>query len=279
MNGVPGAETVVVLPFRGEFGLKLFGHVPAVNAIRQRKIVYCEEGEQALFPGAAQWIEVARNDDSLRRNTYRRDSNFVATVRAVAAARWPNARLVEPDITWPLEPFAPTPYVPQDVGAVDIVVCPRWRAYGASKNWPHWPALVAGLKELDLNVFAGGAADSSVPVPCPQAWKWERPLDATIAAMQKARLVVATYAGLAVLAVLLGKPLLLITHGHGLIAPGPVSDEHGRVMEKAYGAADLSRLEAVNHRGSAIVSLHAAWDRPAAVAHEAWRMFELTRTS
>lgn len=251
----------VILPCRWEFGLKLIGHVPAVHAIRP-DVCYIERGEQALYPSAARWIEVDRQEDDRRRNNYAKDSGTSA-FEAVARARFPNAEILKPEHGWPKKRFVPEPFMEQLPGlAVDVMVCPRMRSYGAEKNWPHWVDLTRRLMAEGLKVFAGGAADSSYDVPCPKAWDYERELDATIEAMHAARLVVATDAGLAHLAVLCGRPLLMITHADGLVAPGSVNDEHGRAMEPAYWPVKMHRYREANHTGSSIVVVKHAWDDP-----------------
>ena len=249
----------VVLPLRAEFGLKLWWFVPAVHAIDGPKVVYIEPGEEALYPSADHLIEVDRQRDSLRRNRYMRDADFVRKIERHAAVTFPGAELVKPDGHWPRKRFVPRPFMPQGVTA-DVVVCPRKRAYGAEKNWPHWVALTEGLRAEGLNVFAGGVEDSSFWVPCARAWDYGRGTDATIEAILAARLVVATDAGLAHLAVLCGRPLLMITHGEGIVAPGPVSDEHGHEMEPAYWPVKLERYTEANHTGSPISVIYHAWE-------------------
>lgn len=250
----------VVLPFRGEFGLKLQYHVPAVRAIAGPKVVYIEEGEQALYPDATQWIEVERNRDELRRNTYAKDSG-VPAFRDVARKRFPQADMLKPDESWPRKRFVPQPHVRQGV-TCDVVIAPRRRAYGPDKNWSHWATLADRLMAEGVSVFAGGAPDSSYDVPCPKAWDYERFLDATIEAMHSARLVVATEAGLGPLAVLCGRPLLIITHADGLVAPGPVRNQFGKVMEPAYWPIRMELHEEANHTGSPIEVLKHAWYDP-----------------
>jgi len=249
----------VILPFRGEFGMKLWWHVPAVHAIPGPKVVYCERGEQALYPSAEEHIECERNYDSDRRNHYYRDSRFVDAVQALAEKRFgPHAEYLRPDQNFARKRFVPEPWVKQGV-ACDVVVCPRRRQYGAEKNWPAWPDLTERLVTDGLDVFAGGMGDSSYMVPCIRAWDYARELDATIEAMQSAKLVVATDAGLAHLAVLMGRPLLMITHGDGIVAPGPVLDPDGKAMESQYWHVYTDRYEEANHTDSRIEILHHAW--------------------
>lgn len=237
-----------VLPvYRGEFGWKIMRHVPQAMTLclREPTVVEIEDGEEALYPAADSWAIVPRDTDDKDRRVRPHDLNVNLTR------------------------FVPRPYREQDVEC-DIVVCPRKREYGAEKNWPHWPRLVSMLRIRGAKVFAGGAPDSSYDVPCHLAWEHRRFLDATIEAMLSARLVIATDAGLAHLAVLCGRPLLLITY-HGLVAPGPVRNVHGKKVLAEYWpagqgpATEGCRFEAANHTGSDITKL-SAWDDPYLVA-------------
>ena len=258
----------VILPFRGELGLKLYWHVPAVHAIAGPKVVYVERGERALYPSARGHIEVERREDDDRRNHYHRDQDFVDQTEAAARERFGgDAEYLRPDQKWPRERFVPQPATCADVEC-DVVVCPRRRNYGAEKNWPEWFDFTERLVAEGVSVFAGGVADSSYHVPCKRAWEYDRPLDATIEAMHAAKVVVATDAGLAHLAVLCGRPLLMITHGRGLVAPGPVIDEQGQHMEDRYWPVKMERYKEGNHTGSWIRLLEGAWYDPALVLRE-----------
>lgn len=248
----------IVLPLRAEFGLKVNWFVPAVHGMEGERAVYIEEGEQALFPSATRWLEVQRQEDKARRNRYVRDKDFVKMIEAEARVRFPGAEICRPDTTWPKKRFVPKPMVRRGIGC-DVLVSPRKREYGPEKNWPYWEELTRRLCANGLRVFAGGAPDSSFPVDCERAWDYDRFLDATIEAMVSAKLCIATDAGLAHLAVLCGTPLLMITHGKGLVAPGPSKDESGRIMDETYWPVKTKRYEDANHRRSEIAYLYEAW--------------------
>lgn len=244
-DGIRGVNTLPL--YDGEFGWKIMRHVPQAMTLclREPTVVEIEEGEEALYPAAEAWIVKPRDKPDIERHVRPADLNV--------------------DLTR----FVPHPYREQDVSC-DIVVCPRKREYGSEKNWPHWVRLTSMLRIQGANVFAGGAPDSSYDVPCHLAWEHHRFLDATIEAMLSARLVIATDAGLAHLAVLCGRPLLLITYD-GLVAPGPVRSKRGRKVRAQYWEAgtgpstDGCRFEAANHRGVEITKL-SAWDDPYKVA-------------
>lgn len=239
----------VIPAFRGEFGLKLRYWVPQVATLCQREpcTVEIEEGEEALYPFAVEHRIVERAEDGTRHGS-------------------------PPDLGVPETRFVPQPAVLQMTkyvdGSTDVVVCPRWRRYGEAKNWDRWAELVARLQDSRLRVFGAGAPDSSAAVPCPGAWAWLRFLDASIEAMRNAKLVVATDAGLAHLAVLCGAPLLLVTY-RGRVAPGPVIDSRGKVAQQEYWPVRLAEYYGkANHTGAPI-NVMDGWEDPEAVAAEA----------
>lgn len=262
----------VVLPLRAEFGMKVWWHAPAVHAIPDEKVVCVEPGDEALYPSAIDHYVVDRQADDLRRNRYARDAAYVARVRdeiqgALGGRAHGVVEFVEPDVGWPRERFVPRPHEPQldwdGVAPFDVVVCPRRRNYGAEKNWPEWFDLTRRLEAAGFETFAAGARDSSYDVPAAaRAWDYGRPLDATIEALRRARLVVATDAGVAHLAVLCGAPLLMLTHGPGLVAPGPVVDETGKHLEDRYWPVKIERYDEANHLGSPVELLHNTWYDP-----------------
>lgn len=215
--------------FRGEFGLKVRYHVPWVAALPRPVTVEIEEGEEALYPDAAHVIVPRDRPDADRHGT-----------RGL------------PDPKAPTRRFVPEPVERYGIEA-DVVICPRKREYGSAKNWGYWPKLAEWLTKAGHRVFAAGAPDSSYDCGCPSAWEHPRFLDASIEAMLSARMVVATDAGLAHLAVLCGRPLMVITDD-GRVAPGPVIDSSGRVAHREYWPVRWQEYyHAANHTGSPIL--------------------------
>lgn len=255
----------IILPCRGEFGLKIRYHVPAVHALAGPKTVYAEPGEEALYPSADEIVEVERIEDGRRRGTHpRNDSGFVERLHRQLKRSGEAAQFIRTSKGMPETRFIPEPTERRDISA-RFVVCPRGRRYGESKNWPHWKSLI---DILPSRVFAAGAPDSSIDVDCPRAWDFKRFLDASIEAMLSASVVISTDAGLAHLAVLCGAPLLMITH-RGLVAPGPVVDANGRTLRSAYWPVRFGEYyEAANHTGSPIHTC-ASWDDVDLVANMA----------
>lgn len=242
----------IFLPYRGEFGFVCMMHAPQVHAALTpgEDVVCIEPGREALYPGAAEYVHVDQREDAERRA--KAEAGLLREWEGQMRKRYPGAELVRPDPDAPRAYFVPQPTVRYGIEC-DVFVCPRWRAYGPDKNWPHWPALVERLQAEGLRCFAGGAPDSSADVPCPRAWDHDRCLDATIEAMHAAKLVIATDAGLAHLAVLCGRPLVMITHANGYVAPG--HDDSGN----PYWPVKIDRYHRENHTGSPIDLVHHGW--------------------
>src|SRR6185295_15192661 len=101
---------IVVLPFRGEFGLKVRYHIPAVYALNS-VIVCAESGEEALYPRAREFVEVARNNDDCRRHSYAMDRDFLNQLIPKLERRYPHAQFIETNRNMPEERFVPEPTV------------------------------------------------------------------------------------------------------------------------------------------------------------------------
>lgn len=261
----------VIPPFRGELGLMIRYHVPAVRALVRPVAVCCEEGMEALYPDCERIIVTVRPDRD-RRETYQSDRDYVKKWTKLLLRRHPRAQVLQPDKMTPAATerwFAPEPFRPQiGVQDIDVVICPRKRDYGPNKNWEGWQVVGQMLEQAGLRVFAAGAATSSeIGVPCQDAaWHYPRPLDASIEAMKRARLTIATCSGLAMLTVLCGTPLLMVTY-HGLVAPGVVRNIAGKTTFDEYWPIPMDRLFIpINHLGVAIRPFD-AWEEPETVAN------------
>lgn len=246
------------LPYRGEFGHKVLWWAPSVYADKGPKVVCCEEGEEALFPGAEEYLIVPRNQDSKRREYVHYDQAFLDQLKDSLPPRFQGYNIVVPSKSYPKEYFTPKPL--KQYGIVcDLVVCPRRRSYGQRKNWDHWPSLISRLVGRGFVVFAAGAPDSSMDVEIPKAWDYPRFLDATLEAMGSAELCISTDNGLAHLAVACGRPLLLIS-SQGRTCPG-------------HSGIRMRRYRSENHTGSPIEVID-AWDDPGKVEDFVCSWFE-----
>lgn len=236
--------SVVYLPFRGEFGHRVMWHAPWVYQERA-KIVCCEPGDECLFPTAKVFIEVPPPPhDRYRSHRSLADAMYLRSLRAkYEETRGPLSGC--PENLSSLPRFVPQPREKRGI-ETDIVICPRRRELAPQRNWPHWHELE---RELSSNwrVFAAGAKDSSHhTIKCDAAWNYPRHLDATVEAMLSAKMVVSTDTGLAHLAVLCGRPLMIICHGNGYTGPGSNKVQYWR-------------FHAANHMQAPIGFLNHSW--------------------
>jgi len=266
----------IVAPFRGEFGIKLRYHVPRVHAIEGPKLVIHEEGEEALYPNASERMTVERAIDFARRDTFAGDRAFIKAMRR----EFPESEWIETKAGMPETRFVPVPFSEPTapVQPFDVLLCPRRRKYGAEKNWPHWFQLVGLIESVDLVCAAAGAPDSSRYIPGIQ-YSWDRSswgsrfLDTTLAFMREAKVVIATDSGLAHLAVLCGKPLVMIAADGGRVAPGAVYGDFGKQTHERYWPVRMEEYYAkANHLGSPIEFLPDGWDDIGGVARAAIRL-------
>src|SRR5690606_33754009 len=109
----------------GEFGHIVMSHSRQVKACHERKVVCCEEGNEALYPGAVEYVHVQRRLDRERRA--RTEQVFTTQWHYTMARRFSGADFIYPSHDADREDFVPVPFVEQAVGPVDVVVCPRKR--------------------------------------------------------------------------------------------------------------------------------------------------------
>jgi hypothetical protein len=194
-----------VLPFRGEFGIKLLRHICRVHAIEHsHKVIVCEEGDESLYPTATEFLICPPNADEEKRDQPIVDREFIVSFlnRDISPLLKPGDSVVWPGFEGPRTYFVPQPYLRVEYDIVpDVVICPRKRAYGSSKNWPHWKLLVEELRSVGIrNIVAAGGSDNSDRqlenvIPC--SWAVSRSLDCTLAWMNSCKVVVSTDNGLA----------------------------------------------------------------------------------
>lgn len=247
---------IIIAPYRGEFGFRCMYHAPWVNAMPGTKTVIMEKGFEALYP----------NCDFIYMRDYREDADRRARPETELEQLW-EERLRGTfkkymKTPFPLDQAMPRKYfIPKPYGDVsqaklyDVTVCPRKRGYGADKNWPYWIELAEKLQRHNMRIFSAGHPESSYMIDSDAAWnRGGGYLDETIHAMLHSRIVVATDAGLAHLALMCGRPLLMITHKDGLVAPG--TDDVGN----DYWPVRMDRYNEENHTNAPIIQIHDGWD-------------------
>lgn len=154
------------LPFRGEFGHLLMWHAPRVNAHRGEKIVCCERGQEALFPGVSgyHFVDPRPEDKSKTDRAHKKDTDLFDDIRETLGKRFPGAEFLEPPGERASGSKKYLRYEPLETVGIhcDVVVCPRKRVLAPGRNWSCWPDLVNHLTEGGYSVFAAGSEDTSL---------------------------------------------------------------------------------------------------------------------
>lgn len=288
----------LISPFRGEFGIKLMRHVPAVHAMEGRKAIVCEPGERLLYPSCEAYFDCARADDFSRRDQYAKDMDIEALeCDAMNATRayYPGdtIELVRTDESMPRKYFKPESdwQVTEGPWLDEIVICPRWRNYGAAKNWPWWNRLAWLLNEKRLKnpwdyhpkPVAIGAYDSTdrsvghalFDETTVMPGYEHCALRVAVHYLLNAKLCISTCAGLAHLAMWCGCPLLLISDGPECkVAPGPVRLGDGTIAHPEYWPIKMDRYRAQNHLGADLMVLPDSWNNPELVCETALAYLE-----
>lgn len=260
-------ELKVALPYRGEFGFVCMFHAPQVRALKQPKVAYIEEGNEALYPGCCHYRYVERRADEDRRA--RTEKSLLREYEQKARREFGDScRIVLPNQDASREYFVPRPYkLPAKHAQFlfhrrtrpEVVLCPRKREYGSDKNWPCWDFVAESLRSTGVRSFSVGHPESSYSMEgFPSAWTPDegRYLDVTIAAMNQADVVVATDNGLAHLAMMCGKPVFMVSYKNGLVSPG--TDDVG----KPYWPIKRHRYDRENHRDAPFEIVPHSWRNP-----------------
>jgi len=244
--------TTVYLPFTGELGSSLLRWIPTVLAAPEPKIICHAPGDEALFPNVARHL-VPRPSAELSGGAGSKDD--AERWQTIKATLGPDMTYVEPaalDLATPLPPTRPT-------GSSlnlspDVVLLPRDKWYAANRNWSNWNVIASRLKAAGLDLFVAGLPETTFDLGTPAAWDYDRPLDATLAALAGARLVVGPPTGTALLALMVGAPLWVVCTADGRCAPNGLSVPHGYFV--------LADLDGIGYR------LAPYWDAPERLAEE-----------
>lgn len=234
----------VFLPWRGEFGQMIMAYVRWFHLQTGRKIVCCREGDESLFPTAAgfytKWDQVDDHKKTTKFVMGRDNSRYLSHLKSQIARDLTETSLgVELDISFhhPLDGkkpqrfknlvdgnFKPIPGPSEFDQDLDIVLAPRWRKHGEHRNFQYWKEVTDGLMDLGLKVgYAGLLCASQDYQRVPEelkSWNYDQ-VDTTFHMMNRAKVTLATDAGLAHLAVLNQTPLLVIYDEPGREAGHP----------------------------------------------------------
>ena len=229
-------KTVVFLPWRGEFGQMLMHYVRWVNqqltGCDSEKVVCCRRGDEALFPLADEyyygWDQVPDKEKKTSLLKSKDNIDYLEGLKGELVEAYgedvdfilpPKRTNVDPECS-----FKPSPKTVMDCPNIDVLVCPRYREHGKHRNYQHWEEVVHKLQDQGLTVALAGMRQTSVDVhSVPEylkSWNYDS-LDSVLHMMNASKLVLATDAGLAHLAVLNGSSLRVIYDKQGVEAGKP----------------------------------------------------------
>jgi hypothetical protein len=190
---------VVLLPERYRIGDVISFKIRRVPSIPcDRLTVCCAKNQRFLYPTANDFEDVSEDLDGWGE----RDVTLALKEKYPQADHVKISRAYEEQTDFTVMP----PCV--ESCATDILICPRKKDNSSPhRNWNGWDRLYAHLVNAGHRVVAVGKKDQSgdcITAP------WIHDLDHIASAMTKTKLVVATDAGLAHLAILLRVPLAVI---------------------------------------------------------------------
>lgn len=252
----------VFLPFFGEFGPFIGWYVRMVHQhVAVEKTVYCQPGQEFLFPSATEFRHDWKNPVSDDRRCgggeviqSRAERDEIGRIVAahpgaqIVSARHPSWRLVS--VKFPIQ-------IPRGLPSVDVVIAPRRRGWEARRNYAHWPAVAQMLRERGLRVGIAGAEDTSAEMPA-DARAWEHPAGPTAGSadlLAGCRLYIGGDSGISHLAAFLDVPSLIIPNAGA-----------GCLEEMKSATRGPLRVLAKDARASAAVVVAAARDHLAPLA-------------
>lgn len=192
------------------------------------KIAFIKKGSECLYPSVTEFIydwEDAPDDQKnwrlfKSRNHYR----YMCGLRNKIKRQYPAANIIYPTFNLPNERawnYIPEPTIRRGL-LTDIVIAPRYRQYGASRNFKYWQELINTFNQMGYSVGAIGAPDTSILNLTGLAYRsWEYDfLNAGIELLRNCKLAVMSCSGPAHLATLCGTPLKVIYNEPGWAADG-----------------------------------------------------------
>lgn len=206
------STTRIYLPWLGEFGSELLKYASIAYADKGEKIVFHEEGKEAIYPNANGRVIIPKIAE---RHRHCAGSPLQTDIWDKIKERFGyDYEYITPSTTpgrVPMEFFHPEPFRRYDIQA-DVVLFPRWRHTARHMNWPHWEYLIHALQSNGHSVFAAGTKDMSFDMYCPCAWDYDRELDATICAIEYSKIQIGLMTALQVLALMCEKsPWVILT--------------------------------------------------------------------
>lgn len=254
---------VAFMPFLGEFGVLIGDHLRFVHTYNaDYKIVFCERGQECLFPTAAEFRYDWKNPLPDRRRAGSAHTHRVVNHDALVKSLPPGIRPVMPrrggwgNLVTKFFPEA-SPMLP----VVDVVIAPRTRQFAQHRNYKHWEVVAADLVSRGLTVGVAGQPDTSVDISCASTHAWKHPngaTEGTVDLLSNCRMFVGSDSGVAHLAAMMNCPSMILPH--------PECGEHKHTEIKN------------THKGFCKV-LFEAWDDPQVVLSSIFEAFQSNTTA
>ncbi len=216
---VAAVPPTVFLPFFGEFGFLIASHIRAVHACKSpRKIVFCERGQECLFPTASEFRYDWQNPLPDRLRGARLPADFEQQKSAELsriAGLFPGSKSINSPHSWDLVgkvKFCPS--APHFLPPVDVAISARQRLHHPIRNFQHWQRIVGSLRAKGLRVAVVGEQSTTAKVDV-DVRAWEHPQGATagtVDILSHCKLYVGTDTGTSHLAALMDVPSIIIHH-------------------------------------------------------------------
>lgn len=227
----------IFLPFFGEFGHMILQHIRYVHAFSAKeKIVFCEPGQECLFPSAtgfrhdwynfvpeekrqtvSSWcpriIEAVRQYDGMLRSRLQKEDAGAALIRAGQHGAQ------DYDCMWHTSDSVKfSPNVPHSLPDFDVAIQARYRAFGEARNFTGWKEVVSDLKSRGLRIAVLGNP-STTYTECDwdvRAWDHSDGYTAgTVDALKSCKAYIGTDSGVSHLAALMDVPMAVFRRHDG----------------------------------------------------------------
>ena len=217
-------KTPILMPFIGEFGSKLFKHVPGVYGAPRPLVICHEEGEECIYPNATErWIYARPDEDERKASGHIQTASYLEQVRKHYGK---DQTYIEPTVPmkWPEKYFIPQATWKMDY-EFDVLLFPRAKQYAYGRNWQYWDEFYEAMKAEGIRCMIGGHPDSTRSLgDCPAIWDFvtekKDVLEATIWAINHARFRIGSATGTTFLSLLCHKPVIVIIGDNGMDALG-----------------------------------------------------------
>jgi ADP-heptose:LPS heptosyltransferase len=208
---------VCFLPWVGEFGWYIMNHVKRVHGYKSPyKIACIKKGHECLFPTVNEffynWADIPPSKKAGVSKNPRK-----AALKTKLREKYNNVIFADPqDTSWAeKKSLAKFKFIPKPSGRhdfkVDVAIAPRRRKVDPLRNYKHWQRLVDRLTKRGYSVAACGTKTESFELEGLSARSWDyTDVDTDVEIFNSAKIVISQDSGLAYLAMLCGRPIIIL---------------------------------------------------------------------